>query len=313
MNIKELISSTNQVKNRGKRAAFQKKFGSIYLYNKTINVFKGGSAIVVNMMIGGVTDMIKSGGKKTPVAYHKVSLALNNISKEEYTAEELVQAVRLNHKKYADENEWPPQDVIQLVLDHPSDFFNEATVFPTPDGKDFVVLSNNIPEDSEIQVWCSCSDYYWTFQYYNMQTPCKDNRGTINLYGSKDYPKTYNYRSVRGRESKAPLRNPARKPGMCKHLMLLLAMLMKDGIVKDSKNGLTKFYRANYSKFIKGNKKERVSQTEYDNVLKSYRKDQRKLVEQRREFNLKAGNVVKRAFDAKRGKFDWEKNKRRRK
>ena len=81
MNIKELIRSTNVVKNRGKRAVFQKKFGSIYLYNKTINVAFGGSAIIVNMMIGGVTDMIRTGGKRTPVAYHKVSLALKKVNK----------------------------------------------------------------------------------------------------------------------------------------------------------------------------------------------------------------------------------------
>ena len=312
MNIKELIRSTNEVKNRGKRAVFQKKFGSIYLYNKTINIIKGGSAIVVNMMIGGVTDMISSGGKRTPVAYHKVSLALNNISKAEYTARELVDIVRFQHKKYTNVEEYSDQEVIQIVLDNPSSFFEDATVFPTPDGKDFVVVSNNIPEDSEIQVWCSCSDYYWTFQYYNMQTYNKDNRGTVNLYGNKDYPKVYNYKSERGKKAKAPLRNPGRRPGMCKHLMLLLAMLMKDNVVHDPKNGLTKYYKANYSKFIKGNKKERVSQGEYDNILKSYMKDHKKLVEQRRTFNLQAGNVINKAFNSKSGRFNWE-NKRKRK
>lgn len=313
MNIKELIRSTNEVKNRGKRATFQKKFGSIYLYNKTINVFKGGSAIIVNMMIGGVTDMIRTGGKRIPVAYHKVSIALNNISKQEFSAEELVKVIRLEHRKYADEKEFPDQDVIRIVLDNPSSFFKDATVFPTPDGKDFVVLSNNIPEDSEIQVWCSCSDYYWTFQYYNMQTPCRDNRGTVNLFGSRGYPKTYNYKSSLGNKSKAPMRNPGRRPGMCKHLMLLLAMLMKDNIVRDPKNGLTKSYRANYSKFIKGNKEERVSQSQYDNILKNYRKDHKIVVEQRREFKLQASKTIKKVFDAKKGNFSWEKNKRKRK
>ena len=133
MNIRELIQSTGRVKNRGKNVVFQKKFGSIYLYNKTVQVPKGGGAIIVNMMIGGVTDMIKSGGKRTPVAYHKVSLALNigDDGKKEYTTEELISTVRLMHKKYADENEFPPQDVLKVVLDHPADFFPDATVFKT--------------------------------------------------------------------------------------------------------------------------------------------------------------------------------------
>ena len=36
--------------------------------------------------------------------------------------------------------------------------------------------------------------------------------GYVNLYGAKGYPKTYNYRSERGKNSKAPLRNPGRNP-----------------------------------------------------------------------------------------------------
>lgn len=313
MNIRELIQSTGRVKNRGKNVVFQKKFGSIYLYNKTVQVPKGGGAIIVNMMIGGVTDMIKSGGKRTPVAYHKVSLALNigDDGKKEYTTEELISTVRLTHKKYADENEFPPQDVLKVVLDHPSDFFPDATVFKTSNAEGYTVVTNHIPIDSEIQVWCSCSDYYFTFQYYNMQTPSKDNRGYVNLYGAKGYPKIYNYRSERGKNSKVPLRNPGRNPGMCKHLMLLLAMLMKDKVVNDGKNGLTKFYNANYNQFIKNNKKQRVSQIEYENILKSYQKDHKILNQQRNLTHYISGNKVeKSSFSPKNGKFSWEKKRK---
>ena len=41
-------------------------------------------------------------------------------------------------------------------------------------------------------------------------------------------------------------------------------------------------------------------------------KDHRKLVEQRRTFNLQAGNVINKAFNSKSGRFNWE-NKRKRK
>lgn len=312
MNIKELIRSTNAVKNRGKREVFQKKFGSIYLYNKTMDVTNQGSAIVVNMMIGGVTDMIKSGGKRTPVAYHKVSIALNNVEKERYTPEQLVNLIRLQHKKLANKEEYSDQEIIEKVLNNPADFFKDATVFPTPKGDHFIVVSNNIPEDSEIQVWCSCSDYYWTFQYYNMQTPCKGNKGVTNLYGNKDYPKVYNYRSERGKSAKAPLRNPSRNPGMCKHLMLLLAMLMKDNVVHDPKNGLTKYYKANYNEFIKGNKKKRVSFKEYNDMLSLYKRDQRELSQQRRIFNLQSGNIgskVTSKFNPKTGVHTFKRKK----
>ena len=77
MNIKELIASTNRVKGRSQSEVFQKKFGSIYAFNKDITIFKGGNAIIINMIIGGVTDYIRTGGRKQPVPFHKVSLALN--------------------------------------------------------------------------------------------------------------------------------------------------------------------------------------------------------------------------------------------
>lgn len=313
MNIRELVQSTGRVKGRGKREVFQKKFGSIYLFNKTVQVPKGGGAIIVNMMIGGVTDMIRVGGKRTPVAYHKVSLAINigDENKQEYTTEGLINAVRATHKKYADENEFPPQDVLKVVLDHPADFFPNATVFKTSNADGYTVISNQIPYDSEIRVWCSCSDYYWTFQYYNMQTYSKNNTGSVNLYGSSNYPKTYNYKSERGKNAKAPLRNPSRSPGMCKHLMLLLAMLMKEKVITDGKNGLTKFYNANYTQFIQKNKKQRVTQVEYEQILKNYQKDHKTLVQQRREIRESSPSVVQRTnFNSKNGKFGWEKKRR---
>ena len=314
MNIQELIQSTGRVKNRGKSKVFEKKFGSILLYNKTVQVPKGGGAIIVNMMIGGVTDMIKSGGKRTPVAYHKAVIALNigDDGKKEYTTEELIAYVRATNKDFQDEK-IPPQDVLKAVLDAPDKFFPDATVFKTSNADGYTVVTNHIPIDSEIQVWCSCSDYYWTFQYYNMQTHNKDNRGYVNLYGAKGYPKTYNYRSERGKKAKAPLRNPGRNPGMCKHLMLLLAMLMKDGVVSSGRTGLTKYYNANYKQFIKSNEKQRMSQGEYEKVLSSYNKDHRIMNEQRNLTHYISGNKVERVqFNPKNGSYGWEKGKKKR-
>ena len=110
---------------------------------------------------------------------------------------------------------------------------------------------------------------------------------------------------------KNPLRNPSRSPGMCKHLMLLLAMLMKDKVINDGQNGLTKFYNANYNQFIKNNKKQRVSQAEYDNILKRYKKDHRIMNEQRNLTHYISGNKIEKMnFNSKNGKFGWEKKRR---
>lgn len=298
MNIRELIESTNRVPGRDKASVFQKKFGSIYAFNKSINIFKGGKAIIINMMIKGSTDMIKIGGQRKPVAYHKVSLALNvgEDGKKEYEPDELVSIIRINHKEYENEEEWPKWAILKEVLDKPDAFFDNATVFRMVNSKNYVVVTNNIPEDSEVQVWCSCSDYYWTFQYYNMQT--RNNDGScLNLYGSAHYPKSYNPLSKKGKESKAPLRNPGRNPGMCKHLMLLVAMLMEDDLISDPKNGLKKYYKANYGSFIKSNEKERVGQGIFASMQKRYEKDHRALNEQRNSSHYMAGNKIERKFN----------------
>lgn len=327
MNIKELIESTNKVSGREQSFVFQKKFGTIYSFNKNITIPKGGNAIIVSMMIGGVSDMILSGGKRKPVAYHKVSLALRvgKDGKKEYSPSELAALIRIKHPEYGDKEEWPNWMLLKKALEDSSIFFNDSTVFERADGDGYVLVTNNIPEESEVQVWCSCSDYYWTFQYYNMQTRNEDNT-CLNLYGASGYPKTYNHQSSAGKKSKSPLRNPGRNPGMCKHLMLLTAMLMEDEIITDTKNGLKKYYKANYSKFIKGNERERVSKSVFKSIQEEYKKDHKELSRHRRNFNFRTGNKIEskfnpftgnrtyktqNGFNANDGTFAWEKKRRK--
>lgn len=310
MNIKELINSTNQVKGRGQSEALKKKFGSIYAYNKTITVSKGGGAIIISMIIGGVTDMIKMGGKRTPVPFHRVAMALNigEDKRIDCTAEELVKMVREKHADWADVDKIPDSDVLTAVMNAPGSFFPDATVFKTTNAEGYTIIPNQIPEDSEVQVWCSCSDYYWTFQYYNMQQVNKDNRGTLNLYGNKNYPRTYSYRSKAGKESKVPMRNPGRHPGMCKHLMLLLGMLMKDNVVSGSGTNLKKYYKADFAGFIKNNVKTRISAEQYAKYIKEYNKGQKLKNEQRNLIHYSSGNKQESKYNYKTGNFSWANN-----
>ena len=130
MNLEELIASTNKVKNRNQSKVFQKKFGSIMAFNKKISITGNGknAVIAVSMMIGGVTDMIKAGGKRKPVPFHKAVLALK-VGEEgykEYTAGELVQVIRSKTKEF--EN-LPDPDVLADALDNPTKYFEGSTVF----------------------------------------------------------------------------------------------------------------------------------------------------------------------------------------
>ena len=52
MNIAQLINSTNQVEGYGTENTFQnKKFGSIFMYNKVVRTKPGSSIIEVTMMM----------------------------------------------------------------------------------------------------------------------------------------------------------------------------------------------------------------------------------------------------------------------
>lgn len=295
MNIKELIQSSGNIYHRGKSQALSKKMGKVLLNNQMVTVYKNGAVVDISMMISGVTDMIRSGDSSKPVAFHKVTVSINGIEQAYYTPSELVAKIRADHPEYADEQKYINADILKEALDKPTKFFEDATVFRTTNdsGKGFSVVSNNISEDCEVKVWCSCSDYYWTMQYYN----CEND---VDKYGK--YPDRYIPKSKAGYEAfkqNTPLRNPSRSPGMCKHLMLLMATLMSKGIIEDTSN-MNKYYKANFSKF---QMEQRLTVSQYDKRIEEYAKDHRIKAKQRRIERDKPG-YRKSGWNNKSGTFN---------
>ena len=295
MNIKELIQNSGNVYHRGKSQALSKQMGKVLLNNQMVTAYKNLTVVDISMMISGVTDMIRSGDSVKPVAFHKVTLSIKGVKQDYYTPSQLIARIRADHPEYADEKKWPNPDVLKEALEKPDAFFEDATIFRTTNdsGRGFSVVSKNIPEDSEIQVWCSCSDYYWTFQYYNC-----DNE--VDKYGK--YPERYIPKSKAGYEAfkqNKPIRNPSRSPGMCKHLMLLLATLMDKGIIEDKSN-MQKYYRANYSNF---QMQQRLSIPEYNTRVSEYEKD-RKLKTRQRKIERNKPGYKKSGWNNKTGKLN---------
>jgi len=86
----------------------------------------------------------------------------------------------------------------------------------------------------------NCSDYYYTFAYYNA-----DHRVHIGMKPPKYTP----YRAIDKNDSDfRPKRNPNRYPGACKHILLFLALLMNGRIINPS-NQLLGSFSGNYKKF----------------------------------------------------------------
>lgn len=281
MNIKELIQSSGNIYHRGKSYALSKQMGKVLLNNQMVTAYKDLTVVDISMMISGVTDMIKSGDSTKPVAFHKVTISIKGIKQDYYKPSELVAKIRADHPEYADVKAWPNPDILKKALEEPDLFFEDATVFRTTNdsGRGFSVVSKHIPEDSEVQVWCSCSDYYWTMQYYN----CEND---VDKYGR--YPDRYIPKTKAGYDAfkqNKPIRNPSRSPGMCKHLMLLMATLMEKGLIED-KGNMKKYYKANYSDF---KMEKRLSISQYDARVAEYKADHKLKVEQRKIERNKVG------------------------
>lgn len=301
--ISEIISSTNTVKGRGSSSLGQKQFGAILAYNKLVLATPGGTTIIVSMMIKGLTD--KLNGK--PVAAHRVLIAVSGVKYEHYTATELVAKIRAEIPKYKDEEKFPFMDLIKMVQEQNIKFFHEKTILPTKD-RTYVVINNKISTDAKMQVHCSCSDYFWTFQWYNVDE-------NVDLYGVKPPPYRYSNRSSakrltgngkqfsmagkRATSSTVSIRNPGKAFGMCKHILLLLGMLMDEEVVAPSdpsnqgSESPAVSYKLNVDRF---KKEEHISYREYNDLINKFSKDAKKMVARREYLSGAEKGTISRTY-----------------
>lgn len=273
MNISQLIQSTAQVEGYDAQNTFQnKKFGQIYLYNKVVRTKPNSSIIEVTMMIKGVTDMIKPAKENVgrSVAAHKVMVAIRGVEQKTVSADMLVDLMRSEHPEYKDEEAYPNEDLLARAISPDYKPFAGKTIMPQTNGS-YVIITDQISPNNEIRVWCSCSSYYWVFQFYNVEN-------NVDIWGKA--PSRYIPKTKKGWEAftkNKPVRNPRRYPGMCKHIMLLLALLMDSNVLSEAK-GIATEYRANLERF---NKVDRLSDSEYNKLIKDYTSDHRRKLQQR--------------------------------
>ena len=273
MNISQLLESTSNVAGFGAKDTFgKKKFGEIYLYNKTVRVKPGSSIIEVTMMIKGMSDKIKPAKESSArsVAAHKVMIAIRGVKQESVSQDALIQRIKDleidGQKPYLD---WQ-EDQILSEVQNDTKLFKDKTIFKNGSGG-YVIVDDHISKDCDIRVWCSCSSYYWVFQFYNVQ-----NKTDIWM----KYPDKYTPKTKEGWEAfrkNKPMRNPGKHPGMCKHIMLLLAILMEKETVAEARS-IIKNYKANYNKFKIVSK---LSAKKYNELIEDYKSDHRRKNAQR--------------------------------
>ncbi len=230
--IAELLSSTYKVGNRRKPdfVFSNKKFGSVYAYNKTVIYKENSSIIELSMIISSVTDIKKSA--------HKVAIAIRGVETEELSTQELLSLAKKELKLPED---MADNEILQQILDNNVQFVKDKTLIQSSTNKNkFLLITNKIPLTSEIRVKCTCADFFYTFAWYNA-----DHKVLIGLRP----PRYQSYAKLTKKQSSniQPLRNPHKHAGVCKHLLLFLAMLMDGGIINKS-TPLTSNYNKNSKK-----------------------------------------------------------------
>ena len=277
MNISQLLKST-QISHEYKPfyTFTYKPFGEIYLYNKKVLTKPGHSVIEVSMMISSKTDTVEKGN-------HKVMLTIAGVKQYSVTAKTLADTIRRENDNLKGKKD---NELVIMALEEKP--LKGKTVMSNQNGY-YTIIEDNIPKDSEILVWCSCSNYYWVWQYYNVENG-------VDIFGTA--PAKYTHRTKKGAEAFAkgkPIRNPNRHPGMCKHIMLLLALLMDTdsnegnnrdtNLIKEARN-VTHNFKANIERF---KTKDRMTDSDFKALMKNWEEELRGKVAKERGM---AGDIV---------------------
>jgi hypothetical protein len=213
---------------------------------------------------------------------HRVSIALKGIDIKEVSLSQLVDAVRekITDKSITD------KEIERYILEGNDIIGDKVVIQKTTNKKKFYLIPKNISLNTQVAVRCTCSDFYYTFAWYNADHKC--------LLGRRP-PAYYKLTKKDGKGFK-PERNPEKTPGVCKHLLLFFSLLMENRVLRRSSK-LSKGFgrgksnidmalgRKDISKLIKSLteeiknekvlRKKHYAQREIDNELKTVKKHKR--------------------------------------
>jgi hypothetical protein len=234
------------------------------------------------MIIGAATEINKSA--------HRVSIALHGIDSKEYTSEELIHLIKVEDARLSKVDDG---EILNNVLKEVS-FLKGKTIIQKDTNRDkFIVFSNNIPLKTEIRVKCTCSDFFYTFAWYNADHKV--------LIGRRP-PKYKRYLGLTSKEKEdiVPVRNPRRLPGVCKHILLFLALLMDGKILDESQPIMTSFKKSS-------SRLEIIPRSEISSLLKKLKTELNKEKITQRQQRIEAKEqekkaVIKRTRTRRKGK-----------
>ena len=230
MNIQQLIASSAEIYSKGILARGEashysqaytfshKQFGQVLQYNKTVLYKPSYNVIEIGMFITSVTETGKTG--------HYCQVALKGVDMKPVSKNDIFKKVRERQggkfKDYTDDQ------IIQYVAEGGTVYNGKYVIQSRRDSDQFIVMNKRISAETEVRVRCSCASFFFDIAWYNGDHNC--------LIGSK--PPAMPRFKMGDTET---VRNMHKKPGVCKHLMLLFSLLLKDDFIvggTDDINGI---------------------------------------------------------------------------
>lgn len=279
MKISELIESSARIRSMNTEGHYaasyvfsNKELGQPLQFNKTV-LYKPNSSIVeIGMYITAVTEKGKSG--------HFCQIALRGIQMEAKSAEEVFEKVRSRQGgKMAEADE----DEIRDYIAAGNTVYNNKYVVQSRNNNNvYLVMDRNISPDTECKVKCSCASFLFDVSWYNAKAGC--------LIGkAMPYPK--HAMNVGG--TTTTVRNIDKVPGLCKHLMLLVSLLMKEGFIEGGTDDITAYVQGGGS-LPKSRGRLSTAKANYyiEQTMKQYRA-QTKMINalSQGKFNVKQGAI----------------------
>lgn len=258
--IQQLIESSKNVHSKNKTnedqysmlRALSKHFGTVYYNDKVILYDENSGIIEIRMMVGTYSETNYTGVHAVRFAIYGVKGKVYNSIQELY--EDQFGKVDKRTKDYKNGIAEIDSTIGKVVTDKgilnhtgndydaperldvagPGQLNNRLRGFVIPVantdttsfGKSFEASdkffysTDTIDFNKVVRVSCSCSDYYYTFGWYNY------NHGAHLGVKPTPYKKNFGNRK--------PVRNITKEPGMCKHLMLFVTLLLNGGILQSA-------------------------------------------------------------------------------
>lgn len=247
------IVSKHGVANHSMGSALLKSMGTIYYNNKTVIYDEASGILEIRMVMGTDTETAYNG-------YHAVRIAFTNVVGKIYDSiddlywdkvgvimedptvlteperhlKDLRKAANINAGTgTTQKTTLPNREKSRLDIQFGEDILSRLTGYVIPvantaatkrgetygeSGKIFY-MENGISINNIVAVQCSCSDYFYSCAWYNYEADAHLGPKPVSAKGRANGDET--------------VRNVHKSPGLCKHLMVLVTLLLNGGILSD--------------------------------------------------------------------------------